>query len=661
MHTHKDLAALPAFQNAVVTIGSFDGVHTGHRRILDRVAALARQCGGESVVLTFEPHPRAVLQPHDERFRLITTTEEKLELLKQAGVNHTVLVPFSKAFAEQTAEQYVNDFLVRLFHPRYIVIGYDHRFGKNRQGDIHFLRQYEVTHGFEVVEIPAQEVEDIAVSSTKIRQAIESADIVHANRLLGHPFSFSGTVVEGKQIGRTIGFPTANVQINDPHKLIPPPGIYAAIARCAQGIFNAMLYIGNRPTIQNDHRGLTIEVNLLHFNGDLYGQNLSVDVHDFIRPDKTLHGLAELQAQIEQDKTVIQQRLTPHAPHPTPRTPQEIAVVILNYNTRRHLETFLPSVIKHSPGARILVADNGSPDDSVAFLHAHYPDVEVLNLQTNHGFAQGYNVALEQVQADVYVILNSDVEVSAGWMQPILEAMAADPTIAVAQPKIMAWNEKDRFEYAGAAGGWIDYLGYPFCRGRIFNQRETDYGQYDTPQRCFWAAGAAFFIRAELYHAFGGFDGDYFAHNEEIDLCWRLQRAGYSVWCIPQSVVYHLGGGTLEYESPRKVYLNFRNSLFSLLKNEPWGKLLWLIPARLLLDGLAAVRFLAKGQFTAIRSIVQAHFSFYGQWSKTVEKRRTAEAVIEKHRIGPEERRGIYKGSIVFAHYAKRLMRYSEL
>jgi riboflavin kinase/FMN adenylyltransferase len=660
MHIHYDLAALPVFRYAVVTIGSFDGVHTGHQRILNRVADLARQCGGESVVLTFEPHPRTVLRPQDDHFRLITTTTEKLALLAQTGVDHTVLVPFSAAFAEQSPLEYVLDFLVHHFHPRYIVIGYDHRFGKNRAGDIHFLRQLAPEHGYEVVEIPAQEIEHIAISSTKIRQAIESADVAHANRLLGHPFSFSGTVVEGKQIGRTIGFPTANVHINDPHKLIPPPGIYAAVARCAQGLFNAMLYIGNRPTIQNDHRGQTIEVNLLNFHGDLYGQNLYVDVHDFIRPDKTLNGLAELQAQIEQDKTAIQQRLTPHSPNPTPHTPKT-AVVILNYNTRQHLETFLPSVVEHSHGARIVVADNGSPDDSIAFLQATYPDVEVLDLKENHGFAQGYNAALQQVDADIYVVLNSDVAVTAGWMQPILDAMAKDPTIAVAQPKILTWHEKDRFEYAGAAGGWIDYLGYPFCRGRIFNQRETDQGQYDTPQRCFWAAGAAFFIRAELYHAFGGFDSDYFAHNEEIDLCWRLQRAGYSVWCFPQSVVYHLGGGTLAYESPRKVYLNFRNSLFSLLKNEPWEKLMWLIPARLLLDGLAAARFLAKGQFAAIRAILQAHFSFYAQWYKTLEKRQAAKNVIEKHRIGPEERRGIYKGSIVFAHYARRIMRYNDL
>lgn len=338
-----------------------------------------------------------------------------------------------------------------------------------------------------------------------------------------------------------------------------------------------------------------------------------------------------------------------------------IAVVILNYNTRRHLEQFLPSVVTNSPGARIIVADNGSPDDSVAFLRQQYPQVEVIDLQQNYGFAQGYNEALSQIKSDIYVILNSDVEVTPGWMEPVLKAMHDDPAIAIAQPKILAWQEKSKFEYAGAAGGWIDALGYPFCRGRIFSKREEDQRQYDEPQECFWAAGAAFFIRADLYHTFGGFDGDYFAHNEEIDLCWRLKRAGYSVWCIPQSVVYHLGGGTLEYENPRKVFLNFRNSLYSLLKNVPVRKLLWLIPARFLLDGLASARFAAKGQFRAIWAIIRAHFSFYGNFRRTLRKRFAVTEIIDRQKFKPENRSGIYPGSIIVAHYLKRIKEFSKL
>ncbi len=336
----------------------------------------------------------------------------------------------------------------------------------------------------------------------------------------------------------------------------------------------------------------------------------------------------------------------------------------------------------NSVGARIIVADNGSPDDSIAFLKQHYPAVELIDLKQNWGFAEGYNQALKQVQAEIYVILNSDVEVAPGWLEPVLEAMEKDPTLAVAQPKILAWEEAvllqiksanespqpnipisqyPKFEYAGASGGWIDRLGYPFCRGRIFSHREEDHGQYNDPQECFWASGAAFFIRAELYHSFGGFDGDYFAHNEEIDLCWRLKRAGYGVWCIPQSVVWHLGGGTLEYENPRKVFLNFRNSLYSLLKNEPWIKLLWLIPARFLLDGLAGARFAAKGQYRAIWAIVRAHFSFYGNFGNMLRKRRAGTQIIEQQNIAPKNNNGIYPGSIIVAHYLRRVKIFSNL
>ncbi|MCC6281796.1 MAG: bifunctional riboflavin kinase/FAD synthetase [Saprospiraceae bacterium] len=671
MRVFTDLHQLPHFQKTVVTIGSFDGVHLGHRRILEQVRSLALACGGESVVITFDPHPRTVLRPDEKHFKLLTSTAEKIMLLESSGIDNVVVVPFSLDFAHQSASDYVEAFLIKKFNPRYIVIGYDHRFGANREGNISFLKKYETEAGFEVVEIPAQEIDEIAISSSKIRKALDISDIRLANRLLGHPFSFSGEVVYGRQIGRTISFPTANIAIADPNKLILPQGIYAA--RISSTLpepdgrkgAEAMLYIGNRPTIENGDTSQTIEVNILGFDGDLYGQNLSVEVIDFIRPDQKLDGLEALQAQIEADKQEILRRLemekTTPAALATATAAPSVAVVILNYNTRRHLEEYLPSVLTNSPGARIVVADNGSPDDSVDFLQQHYPQVEVLDLQHNYGFAQGYNEALKQVKADIYVILNSDVEVTPGWITPIVEAMQRDTTMAIAQPKILAWTEKKRFEYAGAAGGWIDYLGYPFCRGRIFNHREEDRGQYDQPQACFWAAGAAFFIRADLYHAFGGFDGDYFAHNEEIDLCWRVKRAGYSVWCIPQSVVYHLGGGTLQYESPRKVFLNFRNSLYSLLKNEPWGKLCWLLPARFLLDGLAGARFAAKGQFRAIWSIVEAHFSFYSNLPALVTKRKNVSALLAQYRIGPEDKTGVYKGSIIVAHYLHRIKQFSKL
>lgn len=667
MRVFTDLQQLPHFQNTVITIGSFDGVHLGHRRILEQLRSLAHACGGESVVITFDPHPRTVLRPTEQHFKLLTTTAEKIALLEAAGIDNVVVVPFSLDFARQSASQYVETFLLGTFQPRYIVIGYDHRFGANREGDISFLKEYETAGDFEVVEIPAQEVEEIAVSSSKIRKALDVSDIRMANRLLGHPYSFSGEVVLGRQIGRTISFPTANIAITNPHKLVLPQGIYAARissvlpAPDGRSGAGAMLYIGNRPTIEGDNELQTIEVNILDFEGDLYGQHLSVEVLDFIRPDKKLDSLPALQAQIEADKQEILKRLETEREETDISETPSVAVVILNYNTRRHLEAYLPSVLANSSGARIIVADNGSPDDSVAFLRVQYPQVEVLDLQHNYGFAQGYNEALKQVEAEFYVILNSDVEVAPGWITPIVEAMRRDPGIAIAQPKILAWTEKTRFEYAGAAGGWIDFLGYPFCRGRIFYHREEDTGQYDAPQACFWAAGAAFFIRADVYHAFGGFDGDYFAHNEEIDLCWRVKRAGYSIWCIPQSVVYHLGGGTLEYESPRKVFLNFRNSLYSLIKNESWIKLCLLLPARLVLDGIAGARFAAKKQFRAIWSIVQAHFSFYTHLPQLLTKRKKVAALIERQRIGPDDQTGVYKGSIIVAHYLRRIKQFSKL
>ncbi len=657
MRVYYDFNQLADFKKAVITIGSFDGVHLGHRRILNKVRSLAQEINGESIVITFDPHPRTLLNPEDNSFKLLNNLDEKIELLEALGIDHVVVVPFSKAFANQSAERYVEQFLIHLFHPSYIVIGYDHRFGADRAGDINFLKKYADKGAFQVVEIPAWEVDEIAVSSSKIRKALDRSDLPLANKLLGYPFMLKGVVIVGDRIGRTIGFPTANIEIADPHKLVLPEGIYAAYAYTEDGgKFAAMLYIGKRPTVEaNGNR--VIEVNLLQYSEDLYGQSLKVEVIDFIRGDKKLDGLEALQAQIKADQQAIEDRLAVEGTSDL----GDVAIVILNYNTQKHLETYLPSVLAYSKGARIVVADNGSPDDSVAYLRSNFPQVEVIELTQNYGFAQGYNEALKQVDAEFYVILNSDVEVTEGWLKPIITAMKADPTIGVAQPKIRAWSNRDTFEYAGASGGWIDYLGYPFCRGRIFSHLEEDNGQYDTPQQCLWATGAAFFIRADLYHTFGGFDGDYFAHNEEIDLCWRLKRAGYSVWCFPESVVYHLGGGTLEYENPRKVFLNFRNSLYTLIKNEPWSKLCWLLPARLVLDGVAGLRFLVKKDFPAVWAIVRAHFSLYNNIRKTLQKRKETTQIVFYQKLGKANKEGIYPKSIIFNYYIKGKKRFSDL
>jgi hypothetical protein len=621
------------------------------------VSQLAKAAGAESVVITFDPHPRTVLGQVPDSFRLISTTAEKTNQLQGTGIDHLVITPFTPEFAALSAQEYVESFLLQKFHPQTIVIGYDHRFGHDRTGDLNFLKQYADQGTFELIEIPAQEVDDITVSSSKIRRALEAADLSTANRLLGSNFRLTGRVVEGNRIGRTIGFPTANMAIADPYKLVPPTGIYAAFAH-VQGVKkSAMLYIGNRPTIDgaNERR---IEVNILDFDGDLYGQTLEIEVVDFIRGDKKLDGLEALKQQIAADQQSIEQRLAQEV-----NSYSDVAIVILNYNTRAHLERYLPSVVQHSGDARIIVADNGSPDDSIAFLQANYPNIELIDLKQNYGFAEGYNQALKQVTAKYYVILNSDVEVTPNWLSPVIDEMRRNPQIAVAQPKILAEKRREWFEHAGAAGGWVDALGYPFCRGRIFTHVELDHGQYDTAAPCFWATGAAFFIQADLYREFGGFDGDFFAHNEEIDLCWRLKRAGYSIWCFPQSVVYHLGGGTLGYESPRKAYLNFRNSLFSLMKNESTSKLLWVIPARLLLDGVAACMYLAKKQPAMIRAIWDAHMSFYQNFGVILRKRKAVAEVVKKH-ILPDRQRdesGVFWGSIVFAHYIRRVKEFTKL
>jgi hypothetical protein len=663
MRVFTDLNQLPYFRNAVITIGSFDGVHAGHRRILEKVQRLAAERGGESVVITFDPHPRTVLKP-DESFRLITTTNEKTRLLEASGVDNLVVAPFSEAFSKMSAQEYVEHFLIDKFHPACIVIGYDHRFGNNREGGIDFLKQYETKAGFSVVEIPAQEVDEIAVSSSKIRKALEAADIRLASRLLGHPFTFAGRVIEGDRIGRTIGFPTANLEITDRYKLMLPEGIYAVRVNTGpkrvgvQGQYGGMLYIGNRPTLAQAGRRV-IEVNVLDFDGDLYGHEIAIEVVDFIRPDRKFDSMEALKAGIEADKIVIRDKLAmPESVQAQLRT----AVVILNYNTRRHLEQYLPSVVAYSSGVRIIVADNGSPDDSIEFVRTHYPQIEILDLQRNYGFAEGYNQALKHVDADLYVLLNSDVEVTPGWLEPVLEKFRTDPDLAIANPKVLSWLNKHQFEYAGGAGGWIDNLGYPFCRGRIFGSLETDTGQFDDPRECFWASGAAFFIRAGLYHAFGGFDGEYFAHNEEIDLCWRVKRAGYSVWCIPQSVVYHLGGGTLDYESPRKIFLNFRNSLFTLLKNEPARRLLWVIPARFVLDGVAGLRFALQGRPRAVWAIVLAHGSLYRQFGAIMRKRKEMADRVAQNKIRPDmNTAGVFRGSIVWEHYIKQVKAFNKL
>jgi GT2 family glycosyltransferase len=325
-----------------------------------------------------------------------------------------------------------------------------------------------------------------------------------------------------------------------------------------------------------------------------------------------------------------------------------IAVVILNYNGEKLLSQFLPSVIQHSPGADIIIADNGSTDASLSLLRNQFSQVSVIALEENYGFCGGYNRALQQVQADLYVLLNSDVEVTANWLTPIVALFERDASIAAAQPKILSYHQKNKFEYAGAAGGFIDAYGYPFCRGRVFDYAEEDHHQYDDNREIFWATGACLFIRASVYHQFNGLDEDLFAHMEEIDLCWKINRAGLKVHYCGGSTVYHLGAGTLGYESPRKTYLNFRNNLILCFKHWDTGELWYKLPLRFILDWVAACMFLLKGKFSNAVSVVRAHVHFMLALDNHIGKRKNIRKKYPRYRKSM-----IYPGLIIIDFFLR--------
>lgn len=299
----------------------------------------------------------------------------------------------------------------------------------------------------------------------------------------------------------------------------------------------------------------------------------------------------------------------------------KIAVVILNWNGTKLLEQFLPSVVQFSKEATIYVADNASTDASVAFVKQNFPEVEIIQNSGNFGFAKGYNEALQHLNADVYALINSDIEVTENWLQPISKIFENEPNTAIIQPKILDFKNKEYFEYAGAAGGFIDKYGYPFCRGRIFETLEKDLGQYDDETNLFWASGACFFIRNAVYHELEGFDGDFFAHQEEIDLCWRAINKGYTIKYCFESVVYHVGGATLQQGNPLKTYLNFRNSLLMLTKNLPKKQLFVILFPRMILDGVAGIQFLMQGKGKHFWAILRAHGAFYKLFRENYAKR----------------------------------------
>lgn len=336
-------------------------------------------------------------------------------------------------------------------------------------------------------------------------------------------------------------------------------------------------------------------------------------------------------------------------PHP------RVAVVILNWNGKVLLEQFLPSLGRSSyPNLELVVVDNGSTDHSVSFLQQQYPQIKTIILSENLGYAGGYNAALQQVEADYYILLNSDVEVSPGWVEPLIELMETHTNVAASQPKLLSFHHKNKFEYAGASGGWIDSLGYPFARGRVLEHCETDHGQYDKAAPIFWASGAAFCVRAKAFHEMNGFDASFFAHQEEIDLCWRLQRKGYQIYSCPQSVVWHVGGSTLPKGNSQKTFLNYRNNLWMLAKNLPVGTLCWVLPIRFALDALAAYKSLFSGDPGYWWAVAKSHFALIGKLIKGFE---------DTHSVYPKKNTllGRYKGSIVFDYFIKGKKTFLEI
>ncbi len=665
MKIHENLEQLPSFKNAVVTIGSFDGVHKGHKTIFDRIKKIADKYNGESVVVTFHPHPRSVIFPQDDTLKLLTLRNEKVEELKKLGIDHLVVVPFTVEFSQLHAEEYIENFIYKKFSPRCIVIGYDHKFGRNREGDVSLLREYGSYLGFEVAEIEKQSVEKISISSTKIRKAIQEGEITEANALLGHNYGLIGKVEHGNKLGHQLGFPTANIKVENSSKLLPPIGIYSATVEYDNQIYGAMLYYGSKPSVEDGVPPL-IEVNIFDFDEEIYDEEILIRFVSFIRGDKTFEDLNKLRHQLRLDQTKAKKQLEELNVLNAIKK-KSTAVVLLNYNGKPHLKKYLPKLLRHSKADNLSIhlVDNASTDDSVKWVRKNHPQVVVHSLDENHGFAQGYNLGLDKIQSDYYAILNNDVRVTENWLSPLIQRIESDPLIAAVQPKIKSDKNPDYFEYAGAAGGGMDFLGYPFCRGRIFDNVEKDNGQYENSQPIFWASGAAMLIKSDLFYRAGGFDPLYFAHQEEIDLSWRLLRAGYKIYYEPNSTVYHLGGGTLSYNDEKKVFLNFRNNVITLIKNELGAKFAWLVVTRIILDLIASLRFLIDKKPKASKAVLKAYWFILKNIPKLYRKRKTSAKRVRAIRIARNTKSTVnnvrFNSSIIYHFFIRNRKRYSEL
>ena len=619
MKVHRGLDNLPVFRSAVLTIGTFDGVHHGHRTIIRQVIQKAKDAQGESILMTFDPHPRQVVFPNDDSLRLLTTLPEKIKLLSDTGLDHLVIVPFNVAFSRISPSEYVEKIIIDKIGADHVIIGYDHKFGLNRGGNFDFLKEYEQAGHFKLTEISEQQVDDLKVSSTKIRVNLSAGNINEANQQLTHPYILSGVITKGLKLAGALGFPTANIDIESKEKLIPRFGTYAAECLLNGELYKGMVYIGEGKTLQTKHR-LSVEMNIFHqFDYEFYEDDLEIRLLHFVRPDQTFDSKEELIFNIDQDKLDCL-NFFDELNYPNQAS---CCVALLNYNGAHHLANYLPTLLKSATSDfQLTVIDNASTDHSVSFMQEEYPDVQLIQLEENHGFAGGYNEGLRDISHKYVALVNSDIRGTDGWLDPLINLLESDPNVCAVQPKILADQSPEHFEYAGGSGGYIDRYGFPFCRGRIFDHIEKDDGQYNSTEEVFWTSGAAMVMRTSVFKKLGGLDASYFAHMEEIDLCWRMKKLGYKLKVVPSSTVYHLGGGTLNYGSPNKTFLNFRNNWKMLMTNVSGARLWKIILTRTTLDMAYFFKNLLSGKPKHSMAIIKAHIAVLRQIKDIRLKRR---------------------------------------
>lgn len=657
MNVHRNLKDLPDFNNAVIAIGAMDGLHFGHRTIITELCRLAKKKKGESVLMIFHPHPRKVVFPNDDSLKLITTLDEKISLLEKTELDHLVIAPFTIEFSQIDPRVYVEDVLIKQLKAKHVIVGYDHRFGLNRGGDISLLREYEKEGYFEITEIEKQQIDDLHISSTKIREHIESGKLELANKLLVEPYFLSGKIEKGLGIAKDLGYPTANISFAKKDKVLPPNGSYAARCKIDGKLYDGMLYIGFSESLKQN-APLSAEMNLFHlFEEDLYGNEIQIWPIKFLRKDQKFRNKAELLFNISADKIEAQHILAEKKDDFS-----KAVVAILNYNGQKLLEEYLPSIIANvSKDVRIVVIDNASTDHSITFLEQNYRQIKLIKLNSNKGFAGGYNEGLKQLNCQYGILINSDIRFANDWITGAVSYMDEHPNVFALQPKIRSDKQKDFFEYAGAAGGLLDILAYPMSMGRIFDAVERDEGQYDGIHEIFWASGACTIVRMHDFALAGGFDADFFAHQEEIDLCWRMKRLGRSVVAMNTDFVYHLGGGTLDYQNTRKNYLNFRNNYWMILKNEQGVlKIGIVLILRILLDLVFAFKLLFTFKPNAFVSTLAGIGSGVIGIFKTGKKRRQMAYLLNRFANEQMNKKGRVNAIAPISYYILSKKKFSQ-